>query len=39
MSKKSTTTTKKEPKRPMPLSPKAGFKPGKRYENGGHIKK
>lgn len=28
MAKKSTTTTKKEPKRPMPLSPKAGFKPG-----------
>lgn len=38
MAKKS-NSTKKEPKRPMPLSPKAGFKPGKRYENGGHIKK
>lgn len=30
---------KKEPKRPMPMSPKAGIKTGKRYGCGGKIHK
>lgn len=29
----------KKVKRPKPLTPKAGFKPGKRYSGGGKIKK
>jgi hypothetical protein len=31
--------TKKQPTRPMPMTPKAGFKHGTRYENGGRVKK
>lgn len=26
-------------RRPKPMSPKAGVKPGKRYKNGGKLKK
>lgn len=37
MAKKS-TTTKREPVRPKPLTPKAGLKK-ERYENGGSVKK
>lgn len=31
--------TKKAPARPMPMTPKAGLKFGKRYEKGGRVKK
>lgn len=38
MAKKS-TSTKKKAIRPTPLTPKAGFKPGTRYGDGGSVKK